>query len=642
MKHKQIQHTNWYEQYIDLINQGLSQRKACKEMGVPRSTIQHWLAEKEVCDVIIENHKEVVDETAYLLSTPRNAKRLMDSVTQLTKQPLNILVISDCQVKNGVDLSYLTAIGKYIASKKPDVVVNIGDFWDFPSLSSYDKGKLSFEGRRLKADIEIGNKGMDLLLAPIKQEFDYSPRMIFTLGNHECLTGDAEVLTTEGFVNIKDVTTEHFVATYRDGFNLEWQKPSVVFSKKYSGKMHKYESRSFYLNCTERHRMYTVSQTENLQVRESKDVPDNFKIISSLNQEEEYPIEDNCLRLAAWLCTDSYHPISGNSKVLYQRESNAHKVRDVLSKAGVKWKENARDRDITQICGKKLLKKPEASVEFYLDKNTIPVNVSSNKYLPDWVKHLSNRQFDVFLEQLIEADGSLPTKCVNSRVFYGAKRICEDVQLAAVLHGWSASLTEYRENQWRVNLNKRNTRKQEGLKKYEYNYTGDVFCLEIPNSNFMVRQGNKCHITGNCRLQRVAKDNPEMSGFIDYHLLNLSDWEVHDFLKPVEVNGVWFTHYLQNQLTGKPLGGSALNMLKTVGQSFVVGHRQVLDIAVRPVLSGGLQIGVICGACYLHKEDYLGHTGNNHFRGITVLHNTIDGFGNPMFVDTKYLVENYL
>ena len=98
---------------------------------------------------------------------------------------MNILVISDCQVKDGVDLSYLTAIGKYIANKKPDVVVNIGDFWGFPSLSSYDKGKFSFEGRRLKANIEIGNKGMDLLLAPIKQEADYCPRMIFTLGNHE-------------------------------------------------------------------------------------------------------------------------------------------------------------------------------------------------------------------------------------------------------------------------------------------------------------------------------------------------------------------------------------------------------------------------------------------------------------------------
>ena len=104
------------------------------------------------------------------------------------QKPLKIAVISDCQVKGGVDLSYLSAIGNYIASKKPDVIVNIGDFYDFPSLSSYDKGKLSFEGRRLKEDIEVGNIGMDLLLAPIKKEQErlrvnkkkrYNPRMGF-------------------------------------------------------------------------------------------------------------------------------------------------------------------------------------------------------------------------------------------------------------------------------------------------------------------------------------------------------------------------------------------------------------------------------------------------------------------------------
>ena len=77
MKHKQIQHTDWYAQYISLINQGLSQRKAAKEMGVPRSTIQHWLAEKEVCDVIFENHKEVIGEDVFSVScfySPKDVK----------------------------------------------------------------------------------------------------------------------------------------------------------------------------------------------------------------------------------------------------------------------------------------------------------------------------------------------------------------------------------------------------------------------------------------------------------------------------------------------------------------------------------------------------------------------------------------
>ena len=116
-----------------------------------------------------------------------------------------ILFISDCQVKPGVDLTYLEAIGQYIVDKKPDVVVNVGDFWDFESLSSYDKGKLSFEGRRLQDDIEIGKIGMAKLLGPLKNyqksNNDYNPRLVFTLGNHECLTQDSEVLTKDGFKN---------------------------------------------------------------------------------------------------------------------------------------------------------------------------------------------------------------------------------------------------------------------------------------------------------------------------------------------------------------------------------------------------------------------------------------------------------
>ena len=68
------------------------------------------------------------------------------------------LIIPDTQVKRDVDLSYLEWIGKYIVDKKPDVIVQIGDFADMPSLSSYDVGKKSFEGRRYKDDIEAAEK----------------------------------------------------------------------------------------------------------------------------------------------------------------------------------------------------------------------------------------------------------------------------------------------------------------------------------------------------------------------------------------------------------------------------------------------------------------------------------------------------
>lgn len=248
-----------------------------------------------------------------------------------------ILFISDCQVKPNTDLTYLKAIGQYIVDKKPDVIVNIGDFWDFESLSSYDKGKLSFEGRRLQDDIDVGKEGMRILLEPLRK--------------HQ--------------------------RNYRDG-----NKPS---------------------------------------------------------------------------------------------------------------------------------------------------------YLPRM-----------------------------------------------------------------------------------------VFCL-----------GNHEE-----RLKRVASNNSEFDGFIGYHLLELEkDWETHDFLKPVNIQGINFVHYLANPMSGKPYGGSAASQLKSVGTSFCVGHKQTLEVAIQPVLDGTMRLGIVCGAAYPFDEGYKGYQGNNHFRGVVMLHDAKDGFADPSFISTKFLID---
>jgi hypothetical protein len=104
------------------------------------------------------------------------------------------LVIPDTQVKPGNSIDHLRWAGLYAAEKKPDVIVHIGDHWDFESLSSYDKGKKSFEGRRYLKDIEAGNKGLTAFMEPILSEqhrlrlnkkAQWNPRLVFTTGNHE-------------------------------------------------------------------------------------------------------------------------------------------------------------------------------------------------------------------------------------------------------------------------------------------------------------------------------------------------------------------------------------------------------------------------------------------------------------------------
>lgn len=134
---------------------------------------------------------------------------------------MKILVVPDCQVKPGSPTDHLGWIGEYIVEKRPDVVVNIGDFADMQSLSSYDKGKKSFEGRRYTKDVEAVIAAQEILFKPMrdlqkrqkknKKEI-YKPRLVMTLGNHDArinraINNDAVL---DGVISISDLQYEEF------------------------------------------------------------------------------------------------------------------------------------------------------------------------------------------------------------------------------------------------------------------------------------------------------------------------------------------------------------------------------------------------------------------------------------------------
>lgn len=337
-----------YQEYSKLIEEGHSQRSACLILGLNRSTIQRYI--KGVLEGEVnedgEQYLELPKKTSFAEACSNvtkaigNIGKAMSGESNLGKEPLykfdldikkTILVVADTQCKSEVDLEYMLWVGHYIAEKQPDVIVHIGDHYDFPSLSSYDKGKSSAEGKRLIKDIEAGNTGFEYLNMAMQKHKNYNPRKIFCLGNHE-------------------------------------------------------------------------------------------------------------------------------------------------------------------------------------------------------------------------------------------------------------------------------------------------------------------H-----RLDRYIDDNPELIGTLGTDLLPFEKygWEVHPFLKPVEVNGIFFVHYLANPMNGRPYSGTASSILKTVGKSFVVGHKQVLDIAIRPTIDGKQQIGIVNGACYPFDEGYKGYQGNNHFRGITLLTEVQDGFGLPSFISLQHLKQLY-
>lgn len=109
--------------------------------------------------------------------------------------PTRHLLIPDCQIRPGVDTKHIDWAAQAIVDYLPDVIVVIGDWWDFPSLNSHElPGSQELEGCRIKDEIDAGNEAFERLIAPLQsyqlrqianKQKRYSPDCHFLFGNHE-------------------------------------------------------------------------------------------------------------------------------------------------------------------------------------------------------------------------------------------------------------------------------------------------------------------------------------------------------------------------------------------------------------------------------------------------------------------------
>lgn len=142
------------------------------------------------------------------------------------------------------------------------------------------------------------------------------------------------------------------------------------------------------------------------------------------------------------------------------------------------------------------------------------------------------------------------------------------------------------------------------------------------------------------RIVRAAADDAQLDGLLTLDSLDTRGWQRHLFLEPVLIDGIAYSHYFYNPMTGRPFTGTIENRIKHVGTSFTMGHQQNFLHGVRPVLNR-LEHGLVCGSCYLHDEDYKGPQGNAHWRGIVVCHEAQDGGYDIMQVSLNYLCRRY-
>lgn len=159
------------QQAIDAVETYGNVVVAAKALGIKRETLRHRTDKAQLHGVRPTRRREY---------TPALREKL----------GISHMVIPDVQAKPGVKDDHLTWAGNYAVDKQSDVIIAIGDWFDLPSLSHYDKGKIEFEGRRYVNDVKAGQASMDKFMKPIDDynrtaKVKYKPRLVFCLGNHE-------------------------------------------------------------------------------------------------------------------------------------------------------------------------------------------------------------------------------------------------------------------------------------------------------------------------------------------------------------------------------------------------------------------------------------------------------------------------
>ena len=154
----------------------------------------------------------------------------------------------------------------------------------------------------------------------------------------------------------------------------------------------------------------------------------------------------------------------------------------------------------------------------------------------------------------------------------------------------------------------------------------------------------KCRGNHEQRIIRAASESPALFGHLKIEDLQETKhgWEVQEFLKPIEVDGIAYQHYFTSGVMGRPIGGvnHARTLINKNHMSSVCGHSHMRDYAedINPV--GRRMFGLSVGCYFEHDEEYT--TENDRFwRGLVYLHDVYAGEADPEFISIENIKRKY-
>jgi len=389
----------------------------------------------------------------------------------------------------------------------------------------------------------------DSLLAPFirKDKLKYCDvkqqiqKLVYNL--NFCYDEQTEVLTSNGFKLIRDVNAKDMVLTLNmDTDELQWQfTDGNVYKFNYNGYMYNFTHKNMDLMVTPNHRIVILHKDKWI-----------FKEARHLeNKQYTLPITGK------WYAKDKdyfYLPMIEKAKHDTQsRHVERIQMDDFLRLLGIflsegctVWREKKGHYylDIAQQkCKirdeiKDLLDRlPFNYVEHYRGFHVYSKQLANyfrqfghayDKFIPSEFKNLSIRQLNILLEWLFKGDGYVG-EC-GEAYYTVSKKLRDDVQECLIKVGNGTNWSYMNNNKiFRIAKKKRNV-----VTLYRKNnldivpYNGKVYCLKVPNGNFVVRRNGKIIICGNtmrASSQCYVEGTEVLTkrGWVDFRELKMSD-----------------------------------------------------------------------------------------------------------------------
>jgi DNA modification methylase len=356
------------------------------------------------------------------------------------------------------------------------------------------------------------------VLTVLKQLPDNIYDTIVTSPPYFCYSDDTEVLTDNGWKNIKDVNINENVLTLNPVTKvITFESVNNKYVYPFSGKLIQFKSDNIDIRVTPNHRMYAVStQNRGSNKFKLKFKMQYFKEASNIKTsdylllngfkwegiESEYFILPSFKK--SWIIKGIKHNLVWDEvKILMDDWLRffGFWLAEGYTRGSKGGNERGGQVGITQITHIDYVYEILSKLPFHFRRDGKTFSISNRqlwaylkqfgnsyqKFIPSELKKLSYRQLKLLFDSYMKGDG-----CFNHKTAYSvSKKLLDDLQEISIKLGNTSSI--------RNNLIQFKTEKKCKLHDFRsfVEYNGLVYCLEVPNHTIYVRSNGRPIFCGN-------------------------------------------------------------------------------------------------------------------------------------------------